>query len=126
MADDFYVDAARRRLEYIDAMRQQKMAHLAISKARGDYDDAALEIQEIADLDSQRANLLRLHEQHVASQQPQYQAPQTDAEFVAKSPERMDYADVYRIVSKSKYGPPDEAAFKAGIQEAARRRARGE
>jgi hypothetical protein len=37
----------------------------------------------------------------------------------------MDYSDVWEM-SKSKYGPPDEAMFRAGINEAAKRRSRGE
>jgi len=69
--------------------------------------------------------LMNLYSQYWHSQNPPVPPPPTLEERRAKPWEKMDYSDVWEI-SKSKYGPPDEAMFRAGIAEAQRRRARGE
>ena len=124
--DDFYVEAAQRRLNEIEAGRAHATAAPASAKAENDTYSASEAVQLLADLNAQERNLRQLHQQHVASQNPPAPPPPTDSEFMAKSPEKMDYSDVWRVASKSKYGQPDEASFRAGIAEVARRRGRGE
>jgi hypothetical protein len=122
---DFYEEAAKQRLETLEAAKMRALAELAEQKACNDTYSAAETVQTIATLEDQRQSLLRLHQQHVAAQNPPAPLPENDQEWLHKAPEKMSYNDVARIMSKSKYGF-DDAAFRAGIQEVARRRARGE
>jgi hypothetical protein len=124
--DDDLVDGAEQQFKLIQAARARSEADLAEYRADRNTAGIAEELQTIANLDNSARNLSNLVERHARSQQPAAPVYQTDGEFMAKSPERMDYNDVYRIASKSKYGAPDDAAFRAGIAEVNRRRARGE
>jgi hypothetical protein len=125
MAEDWYVEAGQQRLNDISAQRSQAMADLEAAKVRYDSDGASDAIQRIADCDAQRANLMNLYNQYWHSQNPPAPPPQTKEQLHAKPWEQMNYADVWEM-SRSKYGPPDEGMFRAGMAEAARRRARGE
>jgi hypothetical protein len=51
--------------------------------------------------------------------------PLSDEERAAKPLNRMNYQDVYAMLKHSKYGV-DDNAFREGIAEVQRRRARGE
>ena len=124
-SDDFYTFTARQRLQQINANRAQALADLEVCKANSDYESAAQAVQQIADLDSQRANLVALHRQYVESQTPVAPPELSQEEKHAKPIEAMNYGDVYEMANTSKYGV-DENAFRAGIAEVARRRARGE
>jgi hypothetical protein len=77
----------------------------------------------MTELDAKAERLVNLHRKTFAQNTQQ---PQSDSEFLAKDSSRMDYSDVWRMASKSKYGAPDDAAFRAGIAEVQRRRGRGE
>jgi len=123
--DDFYVEAAKQRLETLEAAKMRAMADLAEQKACNDTYGAAETVQTIATLEDQRQSLLRLHQQHVQSMNPPPPPPETDQEWLSKPPEKMTYNDVAKIAGRSRHGF-DDAAFRAGIQEVARRRARGE
>jgi hypothetical protein len=123
--DDFYVEAANRRLNEIEAARAHALAALTGAKADNDYCSGTEAVQLIANLNAEEANLRRLHQQHIAAQNPPAPPQQTDQEWLSKPAHRMDYADVYRMANKSKYGV-DESSFRAGIAEVAARRARGE
>jgi hypothetical protein len=123
--DDFYLQAGSQRLAQIEAERAAALADLAAYKANGDRDSAAASIQQIANLDVELANLNNLYQRYQQSQNPPVPPEPTLEERRAKPWEKMDYSDVWEM-SKSKYGPPDEASFRAGIAEAQRRRARGE
>jgi hypothetical protein len=125
MAEDWYLDAGQQRLNDISAQRSQAMADLEAAKVRYDSDSASDAIQRIADCDAQRTNLMNLYQQYWNAQNPPQPPAPTKEERMAKPWDRMNYADVWEI-SKSKYGPPDEAMFRAGMAEAARRRGRGE
>jgi hypothetical protein len=71
------------------------------------------------------ANMMNLYNRYWHSQNPPQPPEPTKEERMAKPWDRMNYADVWEM-SKSKYGPPDEAMFRAGMADAQRRRARGE
>ena len=121
---DFYQESAEARMERLNYQRQMAMTNLQEARLTGDVHSGGEAAQEIADIDAAKANLIKLHNAYLQSQQPVHQE-QTDQEYMHKSPERMDYSDSYRIAAKSKHGV-DEAAFRAGIAEVQRRKARGE
>jgi len=125
---DFYSDSARRRLEQIETERAAATADLAAHKANGDYDTAALSIQQIANLDAEQRNLVDLHQRYAASQQPR-QDYATPEERAARPVHRMDWQDVVDMTRQSRYAKnikADDPAMVAGWHEANRRRARGE
>jgi hypothetical protein len=124
-SDDFYTYSARHRLAQISAERSQWLANLEQAKASADYDGGAQAEQAIANIDAETRNLHALHNQYVASQQAPERVELTQEEKHAKPWDRMDYGDVWEISNTSKHGV-DLDAFKAGMQEVARRRARGE
>src|SRR6267142_842233 len=107
--DDFYGDVAKARIEQLDAEMGRVRANIAIHKSHEDYGSASLELDELADLTNKRNSVVQLYNAQVAASQPQYQAPETETEWREKAPERMNYGDVYKIASKSKYGVDDEA-----------------
>ena len=121
---DFYQESAEARMERLNFQRQMALTNLQEARMTGDVHGGGEYAQEIADIDAAKANLVKLHNNYLQSQQPVHQE-QTDQEYMHKAPERMDYNDSYRIASKSKHGV-DEAAFRAGIAEVQRRKARGE
>jgi hypothetical protein len=123
--DDDLVDGAEQQFKLIQAARARAEADLAEYRADRNTAGISEELQTIANLDSSARNLSNLVERHARSQQPAQPIPQTDQEWLSKAPEKMDYNDVARMVSKSKYGF-DDASFRAGIAEVNRRRARRE
>lgn len=122
---DFYVFAAQQRVSEIEAQRAQALADLAQYKATADYQSAAGAVQQIANLDAEWQNIANLHSQYVASQTPVEPPELTPEEKAAKPISAMDYGDVWEMSATSKYGV-DEDAFRAGMAEVARRRARRE
>ena len=125
MSDDFYLESGKARLQEIAVERADALASLERAKLQSDYDTAGQCVQQLANLDAESANMMNLYQRYQYSQNPPQPAPPTLEERRAKPWEKMDYSDVWEI-SRSKYGPPDEAMFRAGMAEAARRRARGE
>jgi hypothetical protein len=129
MADDFYSYAASQQIAKLDAAKAQQLADLARAKADADYDSAAQSVQEIANLESARQNVLALHEQYVQSQTPR-QLPELSAEEKAAKPlHRMDWNDALDLAKTSKYGKNltwDDPNVRRGYQEVMARRARGE
>jgi hypothetical protein len=123
MAEDWYVEIGRHRLAELNAGRAQAQADLELAKSTGDTDAASAALQNIADIDQAQANLGRLYDPYVRSQQAP--PPPSDQERAAKPLHRMDYSDVYQMLKHSKYGV-DDNAFREGIAEVGRRRARGE
>jgi hypothetical protein len=69
-ADDYYTHLARQQLQRLDANKAQTLADLAAAKANSDYETAGSAVQELADIESKRTNLLNLHSQYVRSQTP--------------------------------------------------------
>jgi hypothetical protein len=125
MADDFYLESGKARLQEIAVERADALASLERAKLQSDYDTAGQCVQQLANLDAESANMMNLYNRYWHSQNPPQPPEPTKEERMAKPWDRMNYADVWEM-SKSKYGPPDEAMFRAGMAEAARRRARGE
>jgi hypothetical protein len=124
-SDDFYVYAGEARLKEIACERADALASLERAKLHSDYEGAGAAVSQIAALDAEQANMMNLYQRYQYSQNPPVPPPPTKEERMAKPWDRMNYADVWEM-SRSKYGPPDEAMFRAGIAEAQRRRARGE
>jgi hypothetical protein len=124
MPDDFYLDAAKQQLAMLDAERAATLADLATHRVNQDRESAAGCVQQLANIDAQRQNLRALADQYVASQQPP--PPASPEETAAKPIDRMSYGEVYDWVKKGSKVGIDDDAFKRGIEEVARRRARGE
>jgi hypothetical protein len=126
---DFYEDAARKRWQILEAAKAQSMADLQRYRTDNDEHSAAEELQTLATLNDQQASLNRLHQEYQRQKNPPAPLPESDGEFRAKAPERMTYADVMKITSKSKYAldPQTEARnLQAGIEALARRKASGD
>jgi hypothetical protein len=133
MADDFFISAAQKRASEIDADLLEMQGGLARAKADNDTHTATQLIQGLANAKAERRNLEATYNEYVASQQPRQQAPGTEAEFMARAPERMTGEDLDRVFSKSKYyskgqwaDPEIAARVNAGWAEVQRRKARGE
>jgi hypothetical protein len=82
-------------------------------------------VQQLANLDPELANLNNLYQRYQQSVNPPAAPPLSDEERAAKPLNRMNYQDVYAMLKHSKYGV-DDNAFREGIAEVQRRRARGE
>jgi hypothetical protein len=68
MADDFYVFSAKQRLQQINAGRAQALADLEQCKAASDYEGAAASVQQIANLDAEKNNLVAPANQYALCQ----------------------------------------------------------
>jgi hypothetical protein len=129
MSDDFYTDVARRRLAQIEADEAQAQAHMIAARANGDTDHAVEQAEALEILAVKKQALLRLHQQHVQSQNPPPPPRQTPEQLRAKPAEQMTWADGLEIARQSKYGKNldfNDPNVVAGYHEATRRRNRGE
>jgi hypothetical protein len=127
MANDWYLDIGYKRLAELRAGRAQALADLEYAKSNADSDGASTALQNIADIDAAEANLGRLYDQYVRSQQP---PPEPSPEERAARPvSHMDWQDVVNLARQSKYARnirADDPALLEGWREAQRRRSRGE
>jgi hypothetical protein len=126
---DFYRDSAERRLQQLTANRAAQIADLEAHRLNGDHDAAAECIQQIADLDSARANLTQLYQNYVQSQTPATPPEPSAEERLARPINRMDWSDVVEMTRGSKYArniQPNDPALLAGWNEVRARRSRGE
>jgi hypothetical protein len=121
--DDFLYRSAAKQYQVLQAGRDEAVANLSNARRYDDADAAAENIQYIANIDAQIRDLNDLCNRHVASQQPPPEPSRE--ERLAKPLNRMNYSDVYEMLKHSKYGV-DHDAFREGIAEVQRRRARGE
>lgn len=129
MSDDFYTQSAGTRAVQIEAERSEALADLARARADGDIQNAAFYVQKLADLDAAGRNLLALHQNYVASQQPPVQEPATEGEIQARPWNRMTPDDALSLARKSKYASDldwNDPNVRAGWQEMQRRRRAGE
>src|SRR5262245_10023505 len=127
--EDFYTASARQRLERIEAERAAAQADLVAHRSNGDYDSAGYAIQQIADLDRQRENVIGLYNRYAASHQPRQPEYLTPEERAARPIEKMDWSDAVALARTSRYGQSlkaDDANMIRGWHEAQRRRGRGE
>src|SRR5215471_3274036 len=97
MADDYYTHLARQQIQRLDASRAQALADLEMAKANSDYESAGASVQQIADLDAQKQNVINLHNQYVASQQQPAPPELTAEERHARPIEKMDWSDSWEI-----------------------------
>ncbi len=126
---DFYQDSAQRRLQQLNANRAASLADLEVHKLNGDHDAAGEVIQNLANIDAERANLTQLYQNYVQSQQPPQQPEQTPEEINAKPWHRMTPDDALSLARTSKYGRDldwNNPHVRAGWAESQRRKARGE
>jgi hypothetical protein len=122
---DFYLRAASQRANIIQAETAAAQADLAAHRANGDLESAAEAVQRLANLQAEAANLSTLYSNYRRSTQPPAPAEVSQEERHARPWDRMDYSDTWAISKNSKFGV-DEDAFRAGIAEVQRRKARGE
>lgn len=129
---DFFVEVAQQRAQELTADLAEMEAALLRARSEGDEHSARQLIQGIANGRAERRNLEVTYNEYVVSQAPRHEVT-SDAEFLARAPERMTGEDIDRIFSKSKYytknqwADPDVAArVQAGMSEVQRRRSRGE
>jgi hypothetical protein len=126
---DFYRDSAERRLQQLTANRAATLADLEAHKLNDDYDAAAECIQQIADLDAAKQNLVDLHQRYVAANTPPAPEQLSDEEKHAKPWNRMTPQDALDLAKTSRYGKSldfNDPHVIAGWHEAHRRKARGE
>ena len=126
--NDFYSAAIEARLNTLAAEEQAALADASAYRANNDPESAGNAAQQIANVRAERANLLNLHREYIASQTPPAQPELTAEERAAKPWSRMDASDI-QLAKGSKYGKNltwDDPHMRAGYAEAQRRRARGE
>jgi hypothetical protein len=126
---DFYQDSAQRRLQQIEAERAAAMADLAAHRLNSDYDSAGQVIQQVANLDSERANLTALYQRYVAENTPRQPEQRTQEELEHLPWNKMTPDDGLQLAKTSKYGRDldwSDPNVRNGYAEAQRRRYRGE
>jgi hypothetical protein len=126
---DFYRDSAERRLAQLSANRAASIADLEAHKLNGDHDAAGEVIQNLANIDAERANLTQLYQSYVQSQQPRQPDVLTDEERNARPWHKMTADDGLQLAKTSKYGKSldwNDPHVRAGYVEAQNRRHRGE
>ena len=127
-AYDYYTHLARQQLQRLNANRAQTLADLERAKAEADYDSAGMAVEQLADIEAKKQNIVALHDQYVRSQTPVEPPELTPEEKHAKPWDRMNWVDGLEIARTSKYGADIDANdpnVQAGFAEVARRRARG-
>jgi transcription elongation GreA/GreB family factor len=124
MSDDFLYKSAAKQYQVLQAGRDEAVANISNARRYGDEDTAAENIQYLANIDSQIRDLTDLCNRHVASQTPA--PPATDQEILAKPLDQMNHNEWYRYLNKTTKHGLDEAGYREGIAEVARRRARGQ
>jgi hypothetical protein len=126
---DFYRDSAERRLQQLNATRAANLADLEAHKLNGDHDAAGECIQNLANIDAERANLTQLYQNYAQSQQPPQKPYETSEQKQAKPWSQMGWDDIVDLTKTSRYAKdirPDDPNMIAGWHEARARRSRGE
>ena len=124
MARDFYVDAAAQRANMSELELAAAKTDLLTHRQNSDVESAAQSVQQIANLEAEKANLATLYQNYVASQQAP--PPLTEEERHAKPWDKMTVDDAYQLArSGSRYGI-DDNGFRRGLEEVQKRRLRGE
>ena len=122
---DFLEDVANARLEVIAAQTQRALADISEAKASADYSGGMEAVQRIADLEAEKANLMRLHGQYRQSQAPPPQ-PRHDA-WQEKRVEEMTPLDAFNMINAtSRYGKQTAAEYNAGMADLQRRKDLGD
>jgi hypothetical protein len=129
MSNDFYAQAAISRANMIEAEMAAAKADLMAHRANNDVESASASVQQIANLEAERANLNTLYQQYVQSQQPPQPEQLTDEERNARPWHKMTPDDGLALARQSKYGRSldwNDPNVRSGYAEAQRRRHRGE
>jgi hypothetical protein len=100
---DFYRDSAERRLQQLSANRAANLADLEAHKLNGDHDAAGECIQNLANIDAEKANLTQLYQSYVQSQQGPHRPWVSEEARAGRRPEEMDQQDLADIMNQSKY-----------------------
>ena len=101
--DDFYGRAAITRANMIDAEMASAQADLAAARANNDVESASANVQALANLRAERANLTQLYNDYIQSQQGPQQPWISDEQRQARQPNEMDSEDCASLVRTSKY-----------------------
>ena len=101
--DDFYGRAAITRANMIDAEMAAAQADLAAARANNDVESASANVQALANLRAERANLTQLYNDYVASQQGPHRPYVSEEQRAARQPNEMDSEDAAALVRTSKY-----------------------
>lgn len=138
---DQYEYAALMRLEQLGTARMQTITNLQQYRTTGDVDGMGEEIERLAKIDDSIRSINDLHQRHQQSKMAPQQATQTRDEWLAKSPEKCDWSDTYRMMTDHNgnsagslrlTGTPQEQraamdrAFQQGLTEVMRRKQAGE
>lgn len=128
MAQDFYQQAALTRANQIEMELAAAKADLLVHRQNSDLESAGASVQQIANLEAERANLNSLYQGYVASQQPAPQREISPEERLARRPEHMDWSDVVELARTSRHAKDikaDDPNLVAGWREAMQRKSRG-
>ena len=128
MSNDYYLDIAKQRVGQLEADKAELLAGLARAKVDGNDYSATEILQGLANNDQEMRNLNQLHSDYMATRNPQ-QVPLSREEWKAKPIERMNHEDALEVARGSKYAGNldfNDPYVRAGLAEAAKRRARGE
>ena len=101
---NFYTQAARSRAEAIEMQIAASRADLLVHRNNSDLQAAGETVQQIANLEAERANLTTLYNNYVASQQPRQPEVLTDEERNARPWHKMTPDDGLQLARTSKYG----------------------
>jgi hypothetical protein len=122
---DDVIQSGRRQLERLNAQMAQANAQYQQCRIEGDQDGMDIALQDWSNLENQAVNLQNSYNRQIAAQQAAAPRELSAEEKAARPLSHMNYGDVYDMLKHSKYGV-DDNAFRAGIAEVQRRRARGE
>ena len=125
---DFYRDSAERRIQQLNANRAANLADLEAHKLNGDHDAAGECIQQLANIDAEKANLVQLYQNYEQSQRPPQKPYETPEQKAAKPWSQMGWDDIVDLTRTSKYARdirPDDQNMIAGWHESQRRKAEG-
>jgi hypothetical protein len=102
MSDDSLIQGARKQYRTLEAAQARLQANLAEYIADGNEEGIAEELGNMTILELQKDKLGQMYDRHIQSQQPRYREPDTEAEFKAKTPEKMGWDDGLKIVNYGK------------------------
>jgi hypothetical protein len=103
MSNDFYAQAAIQRANMIEAEMAAAQADLAAARANNDVGSASANVQALANLRAEKANLSQLYNDYVASQQAPHRPYVSEEQRQARTPGEMDAQDLADIMNTSRY-----------------------
>jgi hypothetical protein len=116
--DEFYANAAQKRLNQLDAERLRAQHDLAVSLSQNDQDSAAIEIDTIAEIDAKRGNLIQLAQREIARNQPSPPQYESQNEWKAKDATHMNWKDAVRVFNEGAQNKITEQEYIEGYNRA--------